>query len=329
MPLLAILATSSLLRAAPVSEPRYYEPAAWTVPANATAEEAERSRIQQHLKVVEATLRAQTPADLTKAQRSARLRAMDALHTYWQRGRFPINRDAPRRTPVFIDADGTPCAMGHLIIASGAEDLAREIATYENNDFVADIDHPDLSAWLDANGLTAEEAGWVQPRYDACGFGFVGGGTVCGADGRTYACAAAADCAGVEIVGEGRCGAGSTTGTGTGTTGSPRRDVVDADEVCEDTTTTGNDSTDDDGGDPVTSGTDSTTTGSSTSSTSSTSSGSSGDVSPSSTSPVEDSTTGGTGQQQGSSGCRMSDTPCEWGWALLFLGWRRRRRSAG
>ena len=187
MPLLPVVLAASAAATTPAA-PRYFEASAWSVPAGATEAETERSRIQQHLAVVEATLREETPADLTDSQRAARLRAMDALHAYWTRGEFPRNHDAPRRAPVFIDAEGTPCAMGHLIIASGAEALAREIATYENNDFVADIDHPRLSAWLDANGLTAEEAGWVQPSYDACGFGFVGGGTVCGADGRTYQC---------------------------------------------------------------------------------------------------------------------------------------------
>jgi len=313
MALLAFIVVATTFAAGP----RYFEPAAWTVRDGASESDAERSRIQQHLAAVEATLREETPPQLTDRQRAARLRAMDALHVYWTRGEFPRNLDGPRRTPVFIDDLGTPCAMGYLIIASGDDALAREIATYENNDFVVDIDHPRLSTWLDANGLTAEEAGWVQPSYDACGVGFVVGGAVCGADGRSYQCGAAADCAGVEVVSEGECGSG--TSTSTGTTGSSG-DVVRADDVCEDESTG---MSGDEG--PDTSGMDSTstTTGSSSSSTGATSTGTDASTSASSGTSDEGSTSGASAEGK-SRGCRVGGAPPTWMALLLLFGVRRR-----
>jgi hypothetical protein len=162
----------------------------------------EVSQIQRHLSYVEATLRRTAPGDATPEQLRARERALDALHDYWTAGVFPQNRDFPdRHVPYFIDADGTACAVGHLMIASGDEALAREIATYENNDFVAEIDHPRVEPWLTRNGLTVEEAAWIQPAYGPCGFMPM---PVCGSDGNSYSCEYyATQCAmvGVEALG--------------------------------------------------------------------------------------------------------------------------------
>lgn len=156
------------------------------------------AKIERHLAHVEETLRSSSPHDATPAALQARDRALDALHDYWKAGVFPKNRDFPdRRVPYFIDADGTACAVGHLMIASGDEALAREIATYENNDFLADIDHPGVVPWLVRNGLTASEAAWIQPTYGPCG---AVGEPVCGADGNSYSCEYyATECAMVEV----------------------------------------------------------------------------------------------------------------------------------
>ena len=184
--------------------PRFFEPGPATLWGPMAPALDERLRIQRHLREVELTLRATHPPGLTDAQREARARALDALQAYWVAGEFPKNRDdLDRRVPIFIDADGTACAVGHLMIASGASDLAREIATYENYDFVADIDHPELTAWLTANGLTAAEAAWIQPTYGPCGGTY---DPVCGSDGLTYQCEhVARECAGIEVEHDGWC----------------------------------------------------------------------------------------------------------------------------
>jgi hypothetical protein len=185
--------------AGPTDEhPRFFDPGPTPSWSWLGAEQLERLRIQRHLRMVEQTLRASAPVDLDDAQQAARDRALDALAAYWRSGEFPKNRDVPdRRVPTFIDADGVACAVGHLMIASGASNLAREIATYENNDFVADIDHPELPVWLAANGLTAAEAAWIQPTYGPCGGTY---SPVCGVDGITYQCSqVATQCADVQI----------------------------------------------------------------------------------------------------------------------------------
>ena len=57
-----------------------------------------------------------------------------------------------------------------------------------------------------------------QPSYGPCGF--ESGAFVCGADGNTYECeAVATECAGVEVVSEGICGAGGSGSSGATTTG--------------------------------------------------------------------------------------------------------------
>jgi MYXO-CTERM domain-containing protein len=113
------------------------------------------------------------------------------------------------------------------MIESGDDALAREIASYENNDFVAQIEHPGVPDWLERNGFAAWEAAWIQPSYGPCGFGELP--LVCGTDGNTYLCeSVAVECAGVEVAHEGACGTDTEGGsTDTGGTG-----PVIGEEVC-------------------------------------------------------------------------------------------------
>jgi uncharacterized protein (TIGR03382 family) len=68
--------------------------------------------------------------------------------------------------PYFIDADGTRCAMAHLMELGGAGALVAEVAGTNNNAYVAELAADDrFLAWLDAAGLTVEEAARIQPSY--------------------------------------------------------------------------------------------------------------------------------------------------------------------
>ncbi len=259
---------------------------------------------------------------------------MDVLHAYWVAGEFPRNRDySDRRVPHFIDADGTACAVGHLMIESGFESMAREIATYENFDFVSEVDHPGVVPWLQAHGLTAEEAGWIQPGYGPCGFSLE---TVCGSDGNNYACeAVATQCAGVEVVSTGPCDgtSGSTTssssGTATGSTGSSGSDSGGSSTGASSTGGTGSaggtGSTDAPiiGEEICAAGTSDGTDGSSE-----------GDDTNSTTSDPQTTASGGQatdgpvqGEDEGSSGCRTGGQPPSILTLGLFalMGFRRRR----
>ncbi|HTJ84696.1 MAG TPA: hypothetical protein VL400_23415 [Polyangiaceae bacterium] len=69
--------------------------------------------------------------------------------------------------PVFVDEDGTRCAMAHLIEPT-APDLVQHIAGARNFERVRTLaDIPELARWLEDNGLTLEEAMAIQPSY--CG----------------------------------------------------------------------------------------------------------------------------------------------------------------
>ena len=134
--------------------------------------------IQHHLSLVEARLRAVKPAGLTPQQRGARLRTLDVLHDYRLAGRFPQNETHAVRTPVFIDAYGTFCAVGFLLKESGAEALARSVEAKNNFIYLPDLYSPSLDAWADEHGFTRDELAWIQPTYSPMYYAAsVGGGT--------------------------------------------------------------------------------------------------------------------------------------------------------
>lgn len=141
----------------------------------------ERARIRSHLARVEAELRATSDAALSSSQRGWRVRLLDELHRYWERGRFPRNTFVDRRSPVFVDRDGTRCAVAELIAASGHEDLVARVAASRNTAYVAELEgNAELARWLDEHGFTAAEAARIQPTYGPDG-GFAAG-DLCGAD---------------------------------------------------------------------------------------------------------------------------------------------------
>ena len=128
------------------------------------------ARIQKHLFETEAALRANPPAGLSDEQMSARLRNLDHLHEYAVRDVVPVNDRFSRPEPFFIDAVGTRCAMAALIEQEGGAALVQRIARERNNARVHElVDEPELVAWLERNGMTADEAARVQPSYWFCG----------------------------------------------------------------------------------------------------------------------------------------------------------------
>jgi hypothetical protein len=132
----------------------------------------ESARIRSHLARVEVELRAVSCAALSPAQRAWRGRLLDELHRYWTRGRFPRNTFVDRRSPVFVDRDGTRCAVAELIAASGRDDLVARVAAGRNTAYVAELaSDPELARWLDEHGFTAAEAARIQPTYQPRGIG--------------------------------------------------------------------------------------------------------------------------------------------------------------
>lgn len=140
------------------------------LPSQAAAEPTDEVElIQEHLASVEAHLRDRDVSDWPEELQEARERRLDELREYRHAGEFPINTRHPgARVPYFIDDYGTACAVGHLMIESGAEDLAREIVRDENNAWVMEMQTPGLASWVESSGLSAEEAAWIQPTYSFC-----------------------------------------------------------------------------------------------------------------------------------------------------------------
>lgn len=135
-------------------------------PRTTSTNRAEVVRIQAHLTRAEAFAASRNLSGLTAAQRRARARHLRVLAAYRERGVFPENRDLPFLTPVFVDARGVHCAVGHLLAIDGECALVARIAATRNLARIAELaDEPELIAWLDRNGLTVEETARIQPEY--------------------------------------------------------------------------------------------------------------------------------------------------------------------
>ena len=103
---------------------------------------------------------------------------LDVLHDYWLAGRFPQNETHLVRTPVFIDAYGTFCAVGYLLEKGGGSELARSVAAQNNFVYLPDLASPALDDWAEEHGFTRDELAWIQPTYSPMYHAAsVGGGT--------------------------------------------------------------------------------------------------------------------------------------------------------
>ena len=133
-----------------------------------TADFGKRSvpRIQEHLLYMEEYLGCQSVAGLDEDQRCRRAQCIDALADYRRRGRFPSLPPGMEPSPVFVDTVGTACAVGYLMIQTGAAELAASIAATSNFAYVEELaDRPEVVTWVRDSGLSLEECAMVQPTY--------------------------------------------------------------------------------------------------------------------------------------------------------------------
>ena len=128
---------------------------------------AEIDRLRTHFDIVDTELRTRGASALTSEQGARRARLIEWLRDYRHEGEFPVNAGyADVAVPIFRDADARLCAMAYLIERSGRGDIVERIAHERNTAYVRElIDDPELVAWLDDYGLTAAEAGRIQPMY--------------------------------------------------------------------------------------------------------------------------------------------------------------------
>ncbi|HRH70976.1 MAG TPA: T9SS type A sorting domain-containing protein [Flavobacteriales bacterium] len=122
-------------------------------------------RIAQHLRSVHELLEARTPEGLSGDQARHRADLLLSLERYADSGRFPQNHVLPYRNPIFIDPHQTPCAVGHLMIESGATDLAVRIDAEMETAYIRDMHWPEIGDWANTHGFTSEELAWIQPGY--------------------------------------------------------------------------------------------------------------------------------------------------------------------
>ncbi len=121
--------------------------------------------ITTHLMLVEQTLRMRPLEHLTSKQKENRLKLLGDLNTYWRNASYPINDYLTYKNPVFIDRNGTHCAVGYLMQQSGAEWLARAIDADNKFVFVKNIETKGVAEWTVENGFTIDELAWIQPGY--------------------------------------------------------------------------------------------------------------------------------------------------------------------
>jgi hypothetical protein len=68
--------------------------------------------------------------------------------------------------PVFVDQEGTHCAVGHLLGCSGFTELVAEVSERKNHAFVRELVHvPGLLPAIAELGISPREAARIQPSY--------------------------------------------------------------------------------------------------------------------------------------------------------------------
>jgi hypothetical protein len=129
----------------------------------------EIDRVEQHFVDADREVRPAARPGLTPLQHLVRELLLEELVRYRAARRFPLNRDFDVLRPYFVDAEGTRCAVAHLLEVGGKADLVQRIVRERNNATVAELaDEEELVAWLDAAGLSVDEAARIQPSYRKC-----------------------------------------------------------------------------------------------------------------------------------------------------------------
>eukprot|EP00929_Paragymnodinium_shiwhaense_P109949 TRINITY_DN76587_c0_g1_i1.p1 TRINITY_DN76587_c0_g1~~TRINITY_DN76587_c0_g1_i1.p1 ORF type:complete len:347 (-),score=46.31 TRINITY_DN76587_c0_g1_i1:305-1345(-) len=155
----------------------------WDVPLNAvigdkgfieaigrapSSSDSEDVRIQHHLEFVVKQLRESGPL------LSEREYCLELLEAYARAGRFPKHTAKPAtRTPIFVDRAGTPCAVAHLMLETGASELCKAVDQTSHFSLIEDmlVDESkqslaaDICAWADSMALTPRELAMIQPMY--------------------------------------------------------------------------------------------------------------------------------------------------------------------
>jgi hypothetical protein len=126
---------------------------------------AEQELLRFHLQETEKLLRSRNVSNLSATLQKQRAKNLNILHSYWNRGLFPINDMHEGRQPYFIDKNNTYCAVGYLMQHTGADDIAKDVKATQNYSYLKDITHPKLMDWVAHSGLNIDELALIQPTY--------------------------------------------------------------------------------------------------------------------------------------------------------------------
>jgi hypothetical protein len=136
--------------------------------SSTSARAREVTRVRAHFDSVLRELGAHDVPQLSRAQRSQRTALMAALRTYTERGDFPRNYDFPDSlVPYFVDRKtGVRCAVAYLLESTGRTDIVQRVSATNNNVRARQLAGDSaFTNWLEASGLTLDEAARIQPAY--------------------------------------------------------------------------------------------------------------------------------------------------------------------
>ncbi|MBI1280026.1 MAG: hypothetical protein GC179_18000 [Anaerolineaceae bacterium] len=122
-------------------------------------------RVKQHFKYVDVILRNRDVSHLSPQLQQAREHYLNHLHAYAERGIFPRNHEYRGFSPCFIDRDGRECAVANLLMVSGHNETAQQIAATANYAYVPQMHFSELEDWSRQSGLSKEELALIQPGY--------------------------------------------------------------------------------------------------------------------------------------------------------------------
>lgn len=130
-------------------------------------QQVEVVRVGHHIDGALMLLRSADTSQLSTDQLASRQEIIAWLEEYRAEGVYPHNHVVSgRRTPVFVDPHGTPCAVGYLMLRSGEHALVADIVAKSNLAKVGELATDDrVIAWLARYGLSSAEAARIQPNY--------------------------------------------------------------------------------------------------------------------------------------------------------------------
>ena len=132
----------------------------------APTDHEEQLRIRTHFLAVRELLASRPATRPDLAEHRAKLLAH--FDDYIAHGTTPRNAHLPWRTPVFIDDEGTICAVGYLIEQSAGRLVAAKIASHHRYAYLEEIvaAMPEVQRWVEQSGFTLEELASIQPGYE-------------------------------------------------------------------------------------------------------------------------------------------------------------------